>query len=494
MQTPSTEPEKAAPASNPPQGPRRSVWPVALGSILLGGLVGGGGVWVALHSIQAEPPKGAVVSLPPTAAPKAIYQCPMHPTITSDHPGDCPVCGMKLVLVTTPTDGQASAAGAAHGKRKIAFYRSPMDPKQTSAVPRKDAMGMDYVPVYVEEASARSDTEVKGRATITIDPARQQMIGLRTAPVVLGEVGGAFRTVGRLEVDPTLVKKTNVKVEGYVEHVYVNFAGQRVHKGEPLFSIYSPALLSAQQEYVLALQAGSTPGAGSAAQNAALLAATRRKLELWDIPARELERLEQTRTPDKTLTILSPIAGVVTAKNIVEGSHLNAGDAPYEITDLSMVWVMVDAYESDLARVHVGMNATLSLPAYPNRVFSGQVKFIDPLLDPNTRTVKVHLHFANPTGELKPELYGEVVLQNATRSGLRIPRDAVLHSGTQAVVFVALEQGKFRPVQVQLGQIAGDQVEVVSGLEEGQSVVTRANFLIDSESQLRASLADLTGR
>jgi Cu(I)/Ag(I) efflux system membrane fusion protein len=400
---------------------------------------------------------------------------------------------MKLVLVTTPTDGQASAAGAAHGKRKIAFYRSPMDPKQTSAVPRKDAMGMDYVPVYVEEASARSDTEVKGRATITIDPARQQMIGLRTAPVVLGEVGGAFRTVGRIEVDPTLVKKTNVKVEGYVEHVYVNFAGQRVHKGEPLFSIYSPALLSAQQEYVLALQAGSTPGAGSAAQNAALLAATRRKLELWDIPARELERLEQTRTPDKTLTILSPIAGVVTAKNIVEGSHLNAGDAPYEITDLSMVWVMVDAYESDLARVRVGMAATLTLPAYANREFRGSVQFIDPMLDPSTRTVKVHLHFANPLGELMPQLYGEVVLKGETRTGLSVPLDAVIRSGNKAVVFVALDGGKFRPAEVQLGQRSGDQIEVISGVSADQRVVTRANFLVDSESQLRASLADVAG-
>jgi Cu(I)/Ag(I) efflux system membrane fusion protein len=289
-------------------------------------------------------------------------------------------------------------------------------------------------------------------------------------------------------VDPTRVRKTNVKVDGYVERIFVNFLGQAVKKGEPLFTLYSPTLLVTQNEYVMALHNKSATGLDST-----LLAAARRKLELWDVPAETIDALERTG-PTKTLTFVSPTSGVVTGKDIVEGSYLEPGSTPYEITDLSVVWVMVDAYGSDLARVRLGMEATLSLPAYPGRLFSGRVKFIDPLLDPNTRTVKVHLHFANPTGELKPALYGDVVMRAETHVGLNIPLDAVIHSGTRSVVFVAEEQGKFRPVEVRLGERSADQIEVLSGLVEGQAVVTRANFLVDSESQLRSSLADLVGR
>jgi Cu(I)/Ag(I) efflux system membrane fusion protein len=180
---------------------------------------------------------------------------------------------------------------------------------------------------------------------------------------------------------------------------------------------------------------------------------------------------------------------VVTAKNVVEGARLNPGDTPYEITDLDEVWVMADAYETDLAQVRVGMPASYSLPAFPHRTFAGTVAFVDPVLDPQTRTAKVHLHVANAAGELKPEMYGEVVLDGAPRQGLRLPADAVVRAGTTDVVFVSLGGGRFEPRPVHLGARNGDLVEVVDGLEAGQEVVTRANFLVDSESQLRASLA-----
>ena len=405
--------------------------------LLLGVAIGASGLWFALRAelVRAPhpPQSNAAASEPAAVAPKPLYHCPMHPSITSDKPANCPICGMKLVQVTEPPPSAATA---------------PVD----------------------------------GRMSVSIDPARQQMIGLRTATVTRGEVGGTWRTVGRVAVDPTRVRKTHVKVDGYVVRVFVSFVGQPDEKGEPLFSLYSPTLLVAQNEYVLAGQSGAT----------ALRAAARRKLELWDVPAKTIDALEQTG-PVKTLTVYSPIRGTVTAKNVNEGSYLEPGAATYEITDLDMVWVMVDAYESDVGRVRVGMQATMTLPAYPHRVFSGKVKFVAPLLDPNSRTLKVHLHFANPTGELKPELYGEVTLRGVTREGLRIPLDAVIHSGTAAVVFVAEGDGKFRPAEVQLGQREGDQIEVLSGLDEGVQVVTRANFLVDSESQLRASLAELAG-
>jgi Cu(I)/Ag(I) efflux system membrane fusion protein len=412
----------------------------------------------------------------------------MHPTITSDHPGDCPICGMKLVPVNN--GGTPPSPSGRPGERKLAFYRSPMDPKQTSPTPRKDEMGMDYVPVYEDEVKG-TGTQVQGLAAVTIDPSRQQLIGLRTAEVTKGPVAAAWRTVARIQVDPTRVRKTNVKVDGYVERIFVDFVGQSVRKGQPLFSIYSPTLLSAQNEYLLALQTQDTLAKSGAAPaiNGNLVQAARRRLELFDVPEAEVDRLTRTREPSKTLTLVSPIAGVVTAKNVVQGASVSPGAAPYEITDLGMVWVMADAYESDLRRIRVGMKATLTLSAYPGKTFPGEVVFVDPLLDPQTRTAKVHLHFANSGRELKPEMYGEVSLQTPVRDGLRIPADAVIRAGNRDVVFIALGEGKFEPRVVQLGVKDGDEIEVLDGVSAGDAVVTRANFLVDSESQLRASLA-----
>jgi Cu(I)/Ag(I) efflux system membrane fusion protein len=472
-----------------PKRPRMRgiVW-LALGVLVIGFAAGGTAVWWFMRSDEESP----ATAVAPEQKP--LYQCPMHPSITSDHPGDCPICGMKLVEVKP--DQSAPGGTPAPGERKIVFYRSPMDPKQTSHTPRKDEMGMDYVPVYEDEVPGAGGPQVEGLATVTIDPMRQQLIGLRTAPVTRGSVAGSWRTVGRVEVDPTRVRKTNVKVEGYIERMYVDFVGRRVRKGEPLFSIYSPSLLATENEYVLALQTRDALARGGAFGDSgdSLVASARRKLELWDVPAKEIERLEQTRQPSKLLTFLSPIAGVVTAKNVVEGARVNPGDTPYEITDLGMVWVMADAYETDLARVHVGMPATLTVQAYPNQPFQGNVEFIDPLLDPKTRTAKVHVHFPNPAGVLKPEMFGNIVLEGTKREGLRIPADAVIRSGTEDVVFLALGNGKFAPRQVQLGAKSGDQIEVVGGLTEGQEVVLRANFLVDSESQLRSSLSAIGGK
>jgi Cu(I)/Ag(I) efflux system membrane fusion protein len=192
--------------------------------------------------------------------------------------------------------------------------------------------------------------------------------------------------------------------------------------------------------------------------------------------------------------MVSPISGVVTKKDVVHGHKLTAGDMPYEITDLSEVWVLADVYESDLARTRVGMPATLSLQAFPGETFTGRVLFIDPVLDPKTRTAKVRIAFANPRGELRPEMFGEVTLRARAREGLRIPSDAVIDSGTRKVVFLSLGDGKFQPREVEVGASDGDHVEVVSGLEAGQQVVVRANFLVDSESRLKASLAAIGGK
>jgi membrane fusion protein, copper/silver efflux system len=488
VKTENSELEAQTGGTPKPVQPRPPARFVAIAAVLLiaGATLGAGATWLAMHR------SGAAHVQESASADQVLYQCPMHPTITSDHPGECPICGMRLVEVK----GEAKAVAAAgKGGRRILFYRSPMDPGQTSPAPRKDEMGMDYVPVYADEAPGGA-SPVGGLASVTIDPARQQLIGLQTAPVTRGPVSGSWRTVGRVDVDPTRVRKTNVKVEGYVERLFVDFVGRPVRRGQPLFSLYSPSLLAAENEYVLALRTRDALGRAGAADDAgaALVEAARRKLELWDVPAGEIRRLEQTRAPSRALTFLSPISGVVTAKNVLQGASLDAGDTPYEITDLGEVWVMADAYERDLANVRVGMPAVLTLEAYPGRSFRGSVAFVDPVLDTGTRTAKVRVHFANPGQQLKPGMFGDVVLEGRGREGLRIPADAVVRSGTRDVVFLALGDGRFSPREVRLGERNGDVVEVRGGLEAGQQVVTRANFLVDSESQLRASLAAMTGK
>jgi Cu(I)/Ag(I) efflux system membrane fusion protein len=501
--------------------------------VVLGIIIGGGAVWL---SIRKEKP----LSLDkPVSVKITIFQCPMHPSVTSDHPGDCPICGMKLKpvekiekdvndlkktdkpisvkttifqcpmhpSVTSDHPGDCSICGMKlepvekiekdenvsekTGGSKIKFYRSPMNPNQTSPVPRKDEMGMDYIPVYGDEVHETEASSVTGLAEIKINQERQQSIGLRTVSVTRGSISASIRTIGRIQADPKRIRKINVKVEGYVEKIYADFLGKPVTKGQPLFSLYSPNLFSAQNEFLLAIETRDALKKSGTLRTDGddLVASSRRKLELWDIPVDEITRLQKTGKPTKTLTFISPISGVITAKNIVEGSYLNPGDTPYEITDLGSVWINTDIYESALIEVNLGMIATLTLNAYPNKTFEGRVVFIDPVLDPKTRTIRLYINVANPAAQLKPEMYCEVLLHSKDREGLRIPSDAVIRAGTRNVVFLALGGGRFSPQEVQLGVKSGDLVEVLSGLAEGQEVVVHANFLIDSESQLRASLA-----
>ena len=438
---PPVAPPQAAPKAQLPPKRKFGLLTLVIVALLSAGVTAGAGL--ALSHRHDHDEAGH------ESARADVYQCPMHPSIIQDRPGQCPICGMKLVKVE-------------HKK----------------------------LDVDVEVASS---SPVAGLADVEIDAVRQQLIGLKTAEVTEGPVGGAWRTVGRVAIDETRVRHVNLKVPGFVEHIYVDFVGKKVKKGDPLFSIYSPELLSAQEEYLLALRtrgALSAAGATRAGGGEDLVSAARRKLALWDIPASAIAKLESTGQSQKTLTLFSPASGVVTRKDVVGGMKLDAGAMPYEIVDLSSVWVLADVYESELRFVTENMQATLELTAFPNRKFAGKVMFIDPLMDPASRTVKVRLTFPNPKGELRPEMFGEVVLSGATHEALRIPLDAVIDSGTEKVVFVALGEGKLQPRKVTLGQSDGTRVEVVSGLSTGEKVVIRANFLVDSESRLRASLAE----
>jgi Cu(I)/Ag(I) efflux system membrane fusion protein len=420
------------------------------------------------------------------ASPKQqMYQCPMHPQIIMDHPGTCPICGMTLVPM---------ASDVPKDKGKLLFYRSPMNPSLTSQVPRKDEMGMDYVPVYEGELKGEGAV-IEDHSAVTIDQERQQLIGLRTEKVVEGSVSGELHALGRVVVDETRVRKVNVKVEGFVEKLFVDFVGKPVAKGQPLFSLYSPEFVSAQQEYLLALSTQKALSGGSLqGSGGELLDSARRRLGLWDVPKEAIDHLEKTGEVQKALVLRSPISGVVTAKNVMEGARLTPADIPFEITDLGHVWVQVDVYEAELGRAKVGMPAELSTQASPGKTFKGRIAFIDPVMDPKTRTAKARLEFPNPKGELKPEMFGEVVIKGQGRKGLIIPLDAVLDAGTTKVAFVSLGGGKFEPREVTTGTTVGEKVEIRSGLKLGEDVVVRANFLVDSESRLKAALAQMSKR
>ena len=414
---------------------------------------------------------------------RQVYQCPMHPQIIMDHPGNCPICGMTLV----PMLGHAPQE-----KGKVLFYRNPMNPSITAQVPRKDEMGMDYVPVYEGELKGEGAT-IEDHSTVMIDRERQQLIGLRTEKVVEGSVSGELHALGRVVVDETRVRKVNVKVDGFIEKLFVDFVGKPVAKGQPLFSLYSPEFVSAQREYLLALQTQKALSGGSLqGSGGELLDSARRRLGLWDVPKEAIDHLEKTGEVQKALTLRSPISGVVTVKNVMEGARITPADILFEITDLSRVWVQVDVYEAELSRAKVGMPAEMTTQASPGKTFKGRVAFVDPVMDPKTRTARARVEFPNPAGELKPEMFGDVVLKGQGRRGMIIPLDAVLDAGTTKVAFVSLGEGRFEPREVTTGTTIGEKVEIRSGLKLGEEAVVRANFLVDSESRLKAALAQMS--
>jgi len=409
-----------------------------------------------------------------------LYTCGMHPQVIQDHPGNCPICGMKLTPIRKEaTPGKAAASSS--GERKIKYYKSTMMPGEVKPGPGKDSMGMEMVPVYEEEAAALESQ------TIAIDPVTTQNMDIRTALVERGPLRRTVRTVGVVDFDETTLAEVSTKFRGWIQKLYVDATGQQMHQGEPLFEIYSPELYLAQTEYLLTLDSSTNQG-GLAADLRKTAAMT--KLRYWDISEDQIAELARTRTPKKALRMNAPRDGIVIEKMVVDGQMVEPGMKLYRLADLATVWIQAQVYEQDLSFIRLGQEAVVTLASQPDPKFRGRVTYVYPTVDEKTRTARVRMEFHNPGYFLKPGMYTTVEISSElSPSVVLVPDSAVLRSGEKNTVFVALSEGHFAPRTVSLGAGAeGGFDEVLTGLKEGERVVTSGQFMLDSESQLREAI------
>lgn len=349
----------------------------------------------------------------------------------------------------------------------------------------------------VTDHTSHADDDIVSPNAVLISPERLQSIGVRFEPAARRPLNHVIRTVGRVEVDERRLSRVTIKLEGWIDRLFVNYTGELVAKGQELFSLYSPELLATQEEYLLALRSSRTLGKSEFPEVAngakALLAASRRRLLLWDIKQNHIEDLELTGEVLTTLPIHAPQGGTVIHMMAVAGMHIKPGDELYTIADLSRVWILGDIYEYEMPLVAVGQSAVVKLSFAPDVTMKADIDFIYPTVDPQTRTVKVRFALENPGERLKPGMYTTLELEIPLGVRLVVPRSAVLESGERQIIFIHLGGGRLEWRNATIGQRSGDWVEVVDGLEEGEHVVTSANFLIDSESQLKAAIGGMAG-
>jgi Cu(I)/Ag(I) efflux system membrane fusion protein/cobalt-zinc-cadmium efflux system membrane fusion protein len=488
-----------------PAAPRRSrrllanlAW-LALGVLLAWGLLANPLGLTRLDALRhrllgdqpvAEPESGAR----PT---KQLWTCGMHPQIVQDHPGTCPICEMNLVPLRGSTSdgaGPRAAAGAraTSGEREVLLYRNPMNPTITSPVPMKDEMGMDYVPVYADEVEGVA----QDGATVTIDPSIVQNMNVLTRAATRGDLAREIRTVGYLEFDQQKMVSVTTKYPGWIEKVFVNYVGEPVRKGQPLFEIYSPELVQTEQDLLSALEfsarmENATPEARRRAQD--LVEAARRRLAYWDITPEQVQRLEARGQLFRTLTVAAPASGVVMLRLPgLEGRAVKPGMELFHIADLSSLWLSVEAFEDQIAWLRVGSEAEVTLSYFPGETFRGRIRYIEPQVNEKTRTVPLKLEVPNRDGRLRAGMYATVGFEPVVaRDAVLVPSLAVLRTGQRNLVIVAEDGGRFTPREVQLGSEGEGQVEIVTGLREGERVVTSGQFLIDSESSLREAVQKL---
>lgn len=455
----------------------------------------GGGYWFARYRDLAP-----AISEPTSAGVQAAEPSDPRPVLYWRDPSGRPYWSATpkkdaqgLDYLPIYEDGEPSSdlgsveprAQAGAGERRILHYRNPMGLPDISPIPKKDSMGMDYIPVYEGE-----EQDDGGSVRVSLD--RVQRLGVRTEPAVRKSLVRPIRAAGTIQADERRLSVVTTKVEGWIERLLVNATGEPVRRGQALMEVYSPTLAQAQQEYVLALAAPRNGDDGGLAGR--LIEGAERRLRNLGVPEAQLERLRRERKAGRTFTLHAPAPGVVLEKMVVEGMRFMPGEPLYRIADLSVVWAIAEVNEQDLAAVAPGQPASVILKAYPGRVFDGRVSFVYPTVDPATRTTKVRVEIANPKGELKTDMYASVELAAPVGTGdsLTIPDSALIDSGTRQVVLVEKGEGRFEPRPVRIGAKAAGSYEILAGIKEGERVVVAANFLIDAESNLQAALRAFT--
>lgn len=412
----------------------------------------------------------------------AQYHCPMHPTYVSDRPGDCPICGMRLVPVasgTSPTAATAAPASAATGPAPEPAYACPLHPQYTAKAPGVcDICGTELVaPAPKQEGGGESDA-VSGMSPVSLTPDAIRLAGVQVATVSRERLTRSLRTVGRVVPDQSRIRHMHTKVSGWIEKLYVNFVGQPVVAGQPVLAIYSQSLLVAQDELLRARASGNTD----------LAAASRRRLELLDVAPSFIAELERGGKAVRAVPFAAPVSGYVTGKQAFEGMQVEPGTELFVLTDLSHVWVEADIYEYEAATISLGQPVVISVAYDAGLELVGKVAYIYPYLDQDSRTLRVRIDLDNKSGRLKPSMFVDVTFAVALEEQLVIPDAAVLDTGVRKVVFVEQDKNSFVPREVRVGLRAGDRVQVLSGVREGERVASRATFLLDSESRIRAAV------
>lgn len=423
------------------------------------------------------------------ASAATVWTCEEHPEIRESEPGECPIDGRPLV----PVEPDVAATAKTDGEREILFYRNPMDPSITSPVPRKDEMGMDYVPVYADEAEGEGQPALNDGPVVFIDPATVQNMNVQTVPVERRTVAREIRTVGYLEYDQQKMVSVTTKYSGFIEKVYVNYVGEPVAEGQPLFEIYSPELVQTEQELLSALEYSrrmANAPEESRGRAESLVQAARQRLAYWDINPEQVERVEETGQVHRTLTVTAPGSGVVMMRmKGLEGMAARPGMELFHIADLSSLWLNVEVFEEQLSWVREGSMADVTLSYFPGEHFTGRVRYIEPEVSEKTRTVSLMLEVPNRNRKLKSGMYATVVFRPpAAESTVAVPSQAVLRTGQRNVVIVALGEGRFAPREVTLGVSGEGYVQVLEGLSGDETIVISSQFLIDSESNLKAAI------
>ncbi len=406
---------------------------IGIGVVAAAGFVGG-------FAYRAKANPGVRPAAPVKAQRRVLYWVdPMHPAYRSDKPGIAPDCGMKL----EPVYEDGGDAGESHA----------------------------------------------GQLKISAD--KQQLIGVTYGQAEWAAPSSSFRAVGKVALDETRVVRVHPKIEGWIEQVFADFMGAPVEKGQKLLTIYSPEMLAAEQDYLLALQARTilknSPLPEAAQNSDSLIRASRMRLELWDLSAAQIDEIEKTNKTERTITLYAPAGGFVLSRNAFPSQKVSPDTELYAISDLSRVWVMADVFESDAANVRLGQGAMIQTSYGKGSAFAARVSFIQPQVDPATRTLKVRLEASNPGFQLKPDMFVDVTFQVASQRKLTVPAEAVLDAGLRKTVFVDRGKGYLEPREVEIGERLGDRIEILKGLQPGEQIVTSGNFLIDSESQLKGS-------